>query len=225
MSSRPPKRTRRILVRVIALVLALLICGVLYDLYFPRTTHMREFDPDEVARLETAMWRSYYEKQRVRLFNQLSELLRTQYHMPLVRSNQVAYYAANAAFVFKQGKQRSDYEKALPDLVKFYGAIRQMSDIPFDVDRTARLELEWWIIHRQRAQHQPGDLDKALADLQAEIYRVPVDRLMEHGRLRAEAMTIRDRKAETGGVTEEDWNRINELLRQSWRSLASKVKA
>jgi len=54
---------------------------------------------------------------------------------------------------------------------------------------------------------------------------VPVDRLMEHGRLRAEAMTIRDNKAEAGGVTEEDWNRINELLRQSWRSLATAVKS
>ncbi|HSP62091.1 MAG TPA: hypothetical protein VLQ90_03820, partial [Pyrinomonadaceae bacterium] len=82
MSSPTPNRTRKIVIRVIALVLMLFIGAVLYDLYFPRTTHMREFDPDEVARLETAMWRSYYEKQRLRLFNQLSELLRTQYHMP-----------------------------------------------------------------------------------------------------------------------------------------------
>ena len=74
MSSERSRRTRKIVVRVIVLVLALLICGVLYDLYFPRTTHMREFDPDEVARLETAMWRSYYDKQRLRLFNELSEL-------------------------------------------------------------------------------------------------------------------------------------------------------
>ena len=116
MSSERSRRTRKIVVRVIVLVLALLICVVLYDLYFPRTTHMREFDPDEVSRLETAMWRSYYDKQRLRLFNELSELLRTQYHMPLIRSNSTAYDAANAAFVFKQGKQRADYEKALPDL-------------------------------------------------------------------------------------------------------------
>ncbi|HMG76084.1 MAG TPA: hypothetical protein VK582_21455 [Pyrinomonadaceae bacterium] len=225
MSSQTPKRARKILIRVIALVLALLICGALYDLYYPRTTRMREFDPDEVARLETAMWRSYYEKRRVQLFNQLAELLRTQYRMSQLRSNQVAYYGANAAFVFKQGQQRSDYEKALPDLVKFYDAIRKMSDIPFDVDRAARLELEWWIIHRQRAQHPPGDLDKALAELQAEIYHVPVDRLMEHGRLRAEAMTIRDTKAENGGVTEADWSRINELLKESWQSLAKAVKS
>ena len=225
MSSRNPKRIRKIIIRVIALVLALLIGGMIYDLYYPRTTHMREFDPDEVARLETAMWRSYYDKERLKLFNQLSELLRTQYHLPLVRSNQVAYYAANAAFVFKKGKQRSDYEQALPDLIKFYTAIRKISDIPFDVDRVARLELEWWIIHRQRVEHAPGDLDKALAELQAEIYRVPVERLTEHGRLRAAAMTIRDNKAEQGGMTEEDWNRINELLKQSWRSLRDAVKA
>ena len=203
MSSRRP--LRKVIVRVIALILALVICAVLYDLFWPRTTHMREFDPDEVARLETAMWRSYYEKQRVRLFNQMTELLRSQYHMTPVKSNLVAYYAAKAAFVFKEGKERADYEKALPDLIKFYSAVRKMSDIPFDVDRAAQLELEWWIIHRQRVQHAPGDLDRALAALQAELYRVPVDRVMEHGRLRAEAMTIRDTKAETTGVTEEDW--------------------
>src|SRR6185436_12152397 len=100
-----------------------------------------------------------------------------------------------------------------------------MGDIPFTVDRAARLELEWWIIHRQRAQHPPGDLDKALAELQAAIYNVPVERLIEHGRLRAEAMTIRDTKAEQGGVNEVDWARINELLRQSWRSLANAVRS
>lgn len=224
MSSRTGTGKKKIVIRAIVLVLALVICWFAYDLYYPRTTQMREFDPDEVARLETAMWRSYYERQRLRLFNELTEMLRTQYCMPPVRSNLIAIYATKAAFVFKDGKQRSDYEKALPDLVRFYAAIRKMSDIPFDVDRAARLELEWWIIHRQRAQHAPGDLAKALADLQAEIYHVPVDRLMEHGRLRAEAMTIRDTKAENGGVTEADWARINELLKESWRSLAKAVK-
>src|SRR5260370_9214279 len=60
MSSGSPRRKRKIILGLLVLILALLICGVLYDLYFPRTTHLREFDPDEVARLETAMWRSYY---------------------------------------------------------------------------------------------------------------------------------------------------------------------
>ncbi len=225
MRNKAAKPRLRLFLKLVAVLLVAIIAWALYDLYAPRTAHLREFNPDEVARLETAMWRSYYERQRVRLFNQLSELLRTQYNMPPIRSNRVAYYAANAAFVFQKGKQRSDYEKALPDLVKFYESIRQTSDLPFDVNRAARLELEWWIIHRDRAKHKSGELDRALAELQAEIYHAPVDRLMEHGRLRAEAMTIRDRKAETGGVAEQDWARIDDLLHSSWRSLAAAVKS
>jgi len=225
MRNKAAKPRLRLFLKLVAVLLVAIIAWALYDLYAPRTAHLREFNPDEVAGLETAMWRSYYERQRVRLFNQLSELLRTQYNMPPIRSNRVAYYAANAAFVFQKGKQRSDYEKALPDLVKFYESIRQTSDLPFDVNRAARLELEWWIIHRDRAKHKSGELDRALAELQAEIYHAPVDRLMEHGRLRAEAMTIRDRKAETGGVAEQDWARIDDLLHSSWRSLAAAVKS
>jgi hypothetical protein len=219
------KPRRKMFLRVSLALIAAILAWVAFDIFGPRHARLREFDADEVARLETAMWRSYYEKHRLRLFNQLSELLRTQYNMPLIRSNGVAYYAANAAFVFQRGKQRADYEKALPDLIKFYSAIREMSDIPFDVDRAAKLELEWWIIHRERAKHAPIDLERALAGLQAEIYRVPVERLMEHGRLRAEAMTIRDTKAAVGGVTEEDWANIDQLLRASWRSLAAAVRA
>ena len=154
-AGRSPTR-RRIVLKVVIVMLVAGAAWVIYDLYGPRKAQLREFDPDEVARLETAMWRSYYEKQRLRLFNQLSELLRTQYNMPLVRSNQVAYYAANAAFVFKKGKQRSDYEKALPDLVKFYQSVRSMSDIPFDVDRAARRSLSGGSFTANATEHPPG---------------------------------------------------------------------
>ena len=217
-----PRRRRRWIKYGAVLIIALLVWAA-YDLYAPRRTSLREFDADEVARLETAMWRSYYSRQRVKLFGELAELLRTQYRLPLLRSNAVAYRAAKAAFVFKDGRGRADYERALPDLVSFYQSIRAVSDTDFDVERSARLELEWWIVHRERRLHAPGDLDRALADLQAEIFRVPAERFAEHARLRAEAMTIRDDKADAGGLTEEDWRRIDELLHQSWRSLHQAV--
>lgn len=211
----------------IAVAAALLLAGVaayaLVDLYGPRTTDIRSFDADEVARLETAMWRSYYDRQRVRLFFELAELLRTEYRMPYLRSNAVAYRAAKAAFVFKDGTSRAEYERALPDLVAFYREIRAVSSTPFDVENAARLELEWWIVHRERQQHDPNDLVVALANLAAEIYQQPADRFMEHARLRAEAMTIRDTKAAAGGVTGEDWARIDALLHDSWRSLHGAV--
>ena len=221
-----PRPRRRILRRLLAVAggLALLLSAwVAFDLYRPVSTSLREFDADEVARLETEMWRSYYSRERVKLFGQLAQLLRTQYRLPFWRSNAVAYRAAKAAFVFKDGRGRADYERALPDLESFYHSVRAVADTDFDTTRAARLELEWWIVHRERRAHAPGDLDRALAELQAELFRIPPDRLAEHARLRAEAMEIRDTKAEQGGVTEEDWKRIDELLHQSWRSLHAAV--
>jgi hypothetical protein len=222
---RPRRRRLRRFLAVVGALAVLLAAWVAFDLYRPVSTSLREFDADEVARLETAMWRSYYSRERVRLFGQLAELLRRQYRLPFWRSNAVAYRAAKAAFVFKDGRGRADYERALPDLESFYESIRAVSDADFDVGRAARLELEWWIVHRERRAHAPGDLDRALADLQAELYRIPSERLAEHARLRAEAMTIRDTKAEQGGVTEEDWERIDELLHGSWRSLHTVVNS
>ena len=211
-------RARRLALAA-ACVAAALLAWVAFDLYAPRRTEMRRFDPDEVARLETEMWRSYYGRERLRLFRQLGELLRTQYRLPFWRSNATAFQAARAAFVFKDGKARADYERALPNLLKFYREIRSVSDIPFDPERAARLELEWWIVHRERARHAPEDLPRALAELASELYGVPAEKLEEHARLRAEAMEIRDTGAERGGVTEDDWRRIDELLHESWRSL------
>lgn len=165
--TKPKRKTYRVL-KVLLAVVVLAAGYIAFDLLAPRESKMRDFNPDEVARLETAMWRSYYSKQQVKLYNQLTELLRSQYNLPLVRSNAVAYQAARAAFVFKDGHN--------------------------------------------------------LAELAAELYRVPVERAMEHARLRAEAMTIRDTRAEAGQVTETDWARIDQLLHESWRSLKDAVR-
>jgi hypothetical protein len=217
--ARPVRKRRRVVVRILLLILVVLLAYTAVDLFAPRSSRMRGFDPNEVARLETAMWRSYYDKQQLRLYNQMTELLRSQYNLPFIRSNTVAYQAARAAFVFKGGHNRQEYEKALPYLVSFYSAIRRVSDIPFDVDRAARLELEWWIVHRERDKHASDDLALSLAALSSELYQMPAERFTEYARLRAEAMTIRDTKADAGGVTKADWAKIDDLLHASWRSL------
>jgi hypothetical protein len=193
------------------------------DLYGPRRADIRDFDPGEVARLDTAMWRSYYDRKPLEMFFQLAELMRRQFHFPLLRSYVAAASAAKAAFVFKDGHDRGDYERALPDLVRYYEAIRKISLTPFDARRAARSELEWWIVHRERARHRDGDLERALAEAASEIYLVPVETLVEYGRFRAEAMTLRDSRASAGGVGERDWRRIEDALRISWKSLGRAV--
>lgn len=170
------------------------------------------------------MWRSYYGHKPLALFGELVELLRDQYHVPFRRACAGAYYAAQAAVVFQRGHDRGEYERALPDLKRYYSIVRRGSDAPFDrgsdapfdVEKSAQLELEWWIVHRERDRRKPGGLARALAGLQAEIYHCPQDRLVSHAKARA--MLIRDSRAAAGGVTEPDWERIGALLDTSWVS-------
>lgn len=93
----------------------------------------------------------------------------------------------------------------------------------FDAEKAAKLELEWRIRHRERKNHREGDLARALAETAAEIYKIPVENFMEHDRFRAEAMNIRETQAEAGGGSEDDWQKIDELLHESWRSLHNTV--
>jgi len=201
----------------------LLAAWVIRDLSTPVRSSLRKFDAHAVARMETEMWRSYYDHRRMRLFGELAQLLRTQYHQPFWRSNLGAYHAARAAVVFQRGHNRGEYQLALPDLRAFYRIIRESSDTAFDVERAARLELEWWIVHRERGLEHPEELEKALADLQAEIFAEPAVKFAEHARTRSAAMLLRDARKEAGGVSEGDWARIGELLDRSWGSLWSAV--
>jgi hypothetical protein len=201
----------------------LLASWILWDLFNPRTHDLRKFDGHEVARLETAMWRSYYDHQPVKLFGQLTQLLRTQYGFPFWRSVAGGFYAARAAEVFQTGHARAEYMRALPDLVSYYTLVHRTTTPPFDVNKTAALELEWWIIHRERATYGKKELDQSLADLQAEIYGRPAGDFAEHAGARADAMELRDERAESGSPSADDWRRIGQMLDVSWTSIQRTV--
>ena len=204
--------------------IAALALWVAADFAIPQRSSLTHFDGHRVGQIETGMWKAYYDHHPVALFGDLQRLLREQYGVPFWQSTLGAYHAARAAVVFQRGHNRAEYELALPNLVSFYSIIRRHSDVPFDVAKTARLELEWWIVHRQRADHPPADLEHALAALQAEIYQRPESLFAIHAKTRADAMLIRDRGAESGGVTAADWARIAGLLDTSWVSLQQAVR-
>src|SRR4029453_2905051 len=119
------------------------------DLVRPRPVDIRSFDPDEVARLETAMWRSYYDRRRLPLFGQLVSLLRGQFHLQPLRAVALAGLAARAAAVFQVGASHDDYRRALPYLERYYAAIRSVSEVPFDPRRGAAPDLVWGVITRR----------------------------------------------------------------------------
>ncbi len=206
-------------------VLVVLMGYAAADLFWPLHRDLSRFDPIATGTLETKMWRSYYERQHVSLFLELAQALRTQYRFSWLRSYVGAYYGASAAFTFKDGKARSDYEKALPALQTYFSLIHNTGNRDFDVARTTKLELEWWIVHRQREHYPPGALANACAQAAASLYMVSASSTLEHGQLRAQAMLLRDSREAAGSVTDADWATIESLLHRSYLSLEHVVSS
>lgn len=205
-------------------LLALLI-WLFVDVFVPRKHSLREFDPAEVARLETAMWRSYYDRDPVLLFWQLAGGLRQQFRAPFWRSFGLAFQATRAAFVFKQGQSRTDYQRALPILISYYQSIQELSAEQFDIRRMATLELEWWIVHRQRDRYSYSDLANALAQTSAVLYSRSAPEFTAYAQLRADAMRLCDEAGRhPTGATEADWQQIEQGLNQAWGALHKLVR-
>ncbi len=206
----------------IFLLLLVLTGWVLADMLLPKRVDLRQFEPTEVARLDGLMWQSYYERKPLLLFWQSAALLRQQVHAPFWRSFVIAYHAAKAAFIFKDGKNRADYYRALPNLEAFYEGINRLSQRPINIAKAARNELEWWIIRRERNLHPPAEWAALQTAVVADLYHVPPATCAEYGRLRTEAMLFRDQQGDA--ITEADWQRIDTLLRQSYAALHRAVQ-
>lgn len=208
--------------RIALIIVVAIPAWIALDILMPRQTDFRQFDAVATGRLDSDMWRSYYERKPATLFWQLARSLRVEFHAGFWRSFPIAYRAAKAAFTFKDGRSRDDYAKALPDLERYFAAINSLSLTPFNPKTAARDELEWWIIRREPRLHSTADWEGLIAAVAAEIYGVPAERLTDYARLRVEAMVLRDARGEK--ITEQDWSQITSLLERSWSELADAVR-
>ncbi|MEP7345246.1 MAG: hypothetical protein ABI877_08260 [Gemmatimonadaceae bacterium] len=216
----PAFRVRRR--HIAGLATAALFTWIAVDLYAPRREDFRDFDPVTMGRIEGEMWRSYYERRPARLFWQLANSHRLQYHMGPWRSLATAYRAAKSAFIFKDGKSREEYGKALPDLEQYFATVSALSLTPFDAHRAAQDELEWWIIRREPKRFTTVDWERLVAAVAGEIYQLPAERFAEYSKLRVEAMVLRDKRG--AAITEEDWAQVQRLLERSWNALAMALR-
>jgi hypothetical protein len=202
-----------------AVVLAVAAAGIY--LCWPRKADLRAFDPAEMARLETAMWRDYYEKHYPRLFYHLYELSRTQFAFSPLNSFRIALSAAQAAKTFQPTRSRAAADAALPSLVTYYRLLQLAAPVAFNVNEAARLELDWWQARREKVS--PRDYGRTVAEVAALTYGKSRDdpTMLESGVARAEAMAYRDARSKS--MTEADWSEIETQLLRAYRLLKASV--
>jgi hypothetical protein len=204
-----------ILIGALALVAAAAFAG------WPRPADLRAFDPAEMARLETAMWRDYYERRYPALFYHLYDVSRSQFGFSPFDSVRIALSAARAARTFQPTRSRQQADAALPDLVTYYGLLQRAAPAAFDVREAARLELDWW--QARREAFSPRSYGLTVAEVAAITYGKRPDNpaLRQSGIERAEAMAYRDARGKI--MTEADWSEIERQLLGAYRLLKAGV--
>ena len=192
----------------------LLLGGALYA-GWPRQADLTAFDPDAMARLETSMWRDYYEKRYPALFRDLYSVSRDEYNFSPLDSVRIAYAAASAARAFQPTTSRAEAEAALPALVTYFRILSNGAKAKFDVEGAARTELAWWQARREAVP--PEQYGPIIARVATLVHGVDGDNVRQAGLVRAQAMAYRDKRGTD--VTEADWSVINEHLRAAYGQL------
>jgi hypothetical protein len=154
---------------------------------------IRTFDPARVARLETENWVAYYQKRWGRLLQVSVGMVQEAFGLNIWQALQAAYLVGRAEIAAAPFPD-NDIPQAEAYMRRFYGLVKRVHHEPFDVEQAARLEVNWWVVHRKyfaQADNQP--LVEALVDLYAATFQLPRERVREAAFRRAEAMRYSDR--------------------------------
>lgn len=163
----------------------------------------RSFDPARVADLELRAWVGYYQRDWAGVLHASVSLVRAGFGMSWPRTVQGAWLVLRAIRLW--APKDNDPDGARRCMERFYGLVRSVYGLPADIAEAARLEVEWWRVHRER-QHGPEPINPLLIDpmaadplvdavarLYAFLYQVPHSAVRPAAAHRAYAMDLSDR--------------------------------
>lgn len=201
-------------------VVAVLAAAIAYCV-IPRRADLIRFDPLEMARLETSMWRHYYEKRYVALFLDLYRVARRQQGFSPLDSVRLAVAAARAARSFRPSTSRAEADAAIPYLVGYFRIIARAAPLAVDIEDAARTELAWWQARREAVP--PEQYGAIIARVSTLLFGIDNADIRRAGLIRAQAMEYRD--ARNAGMTEADWSTIGDRLRVAYSLLKKAVSS
>lgn len=162
----------------------------------PRSSHV--FDPARVARFERENYQAYYRRRWADLLRASVSLVCEAFGLGLIDGVRGAYLVARAEMAFAPVPD-NDVPRAVAYMRRFYGLLNSLHGTAIDVDRAARLDVNWWQVHRDHfADPDTGPLTLALAEWMGVVYDLAPERLMPSARWRAAGILCSDRWVRAG---------------------------
>jgi hypothetical protein len=183
-------------------------------------TDLKQFDYMAIAQADTKAWKAYYNHAFHKMFWYLLIAMKTQLGFNWFRTLRLAYYSAWAAADYRINRKNVNIQRVLKNITKYYKLISDHVTEPFDYKEAARLEVEWWEIHR-RSYKNNAQLEKALAENLAIVHNVDPAVLKDYAHYRAEAMILPRHVGDDQNPT--DWDEVYRLVEKAWKSLHEAV--
>ena len=181
----------------------------------------RSFDPVLLGNRETDAWAAYYRRQWLRFLVAAVGMVRTGFGMGWAKTLIGAFHVLRANQLWAPHPD-NDPDGARASMRRFYALVSEDLDLDLDVEHAARLEVEWWRLHRLH-QHAEGvgrdELVSSLTKLYSFVYDTTPEAMRDAARLRVEAMDLSDQWVAAGRA------RISPVLAAERRTLIASHSA
>ena len=119
--------------------------------------------------MESALWIAYYRREWLAFLRYAVFLIRGVFGLPWPSTVRGSWFLLRATQLWAPSPDNDPVAARLA-MERFYRLLKQHNDEPFDPAEAARLEVEWWHVHREH-QHNNADVDEqALVDALAALY-------------------------------------------------------
>jgi len=182
------------------------------------------FDPDRVAQAEADGWRAYYNHNWPKMLWLIMKLCQEQFSIPFPMSLLASFYIirASAAWVAID----HDAGAILKLHQKFYTLARRFSGLTFEPERVARLEEEYWDVHR-RLSGKPDKTEfvQTMVDLHSATFGISPEQARESAELRVLANNTVDLiTSKTSVDPQADWTKLEGYLQQCYHSIQCEMQ-
>ncbi len=153
---------------------------------------IRNFDPRKVAYYEKENYVAYYQKDWLKLFRVSVAMVKEAFALSWLQAVYGAYLVARAEIEAAPFPD-NDIPLAETYMRRFYQFIKKVHGEDFDTALAAKLDVNWWVIHRRlfgNAENQ--ELVNAVACLYEEVYGAESAKFKEAAYQRAMGMLYSD---------------------------------